>query len=94
VTYCTRADRVSASVPIDFGLVRGLTSNISESGILFEANASFELGTLIKFTLALDAPSGRLEFHSEGEVVRVEAHHARTRVAVKLLDTAIAAVRI
>ena len=59
----------------------GVTRNISASGVFFETNAHYALGSKIIFAIELGGPQGeKLELKSRGEIVRIEPRGGKVGV--------------
>jgi hypothetical protein len=82
-----RGERVRASLPIDFGSGRGLTRDVSASGIFFETDAAFSVGNSVDFTVEFAAAARRIHMRCRGEIVRVESHGSRLGVAVRIVES-------
>jgi predicted DNA binding protein len=86
-----KGERVAASFPVVQSNGKGITRDISATGIFFETETRFEQGSTIDFIVDLDAPADRhqrrclLKF--QGEIVRVEQHNSKMGVAVKITDS-------
>jgi hypothetical protein len=81
-----RGERVRASLPIDFGSGRGLTRDVSASGIFFETDAAFSVGNSVDFTVEF-AAARRILMRCRGEIVRVESHGGRLGVGVRIVES-------
>ena len=82
-----REVRVAASLPVALAKARGITRDVSATGIFFETEARFAQGNTIDLTVELTSPAGKMQFKCQGEIVRVEQHGARVGVAVKITDS-------
>jgi hypothetical protein len=82
-----REERVSTALPVDLGTTKGITRDVSASGMFFEADATYALESEITFAVELDTPGGRMLLKCEGEIVRIEPRGARVGVAVKIIDS-------
>ena len=90
--YKKREERVSTALPVDVGFAVGITRNISASGIFFEIDANYAVGSSISFSVKLDTPSGHMNLKCRGEIVRIEPRDARVGVAVMISESAMEAV--
>ncbi|HXK39442.1 MAG TPA: PilZ domain-containing protein, partial [Candidatus Paceibacterota bacterium] len=88
-----RNERILTALPVDLGTATATTRDVSASGVFFEIDASFALGSEIEFTVELDTPGGKMMLKCEGEIVRIEPRGTRVGVAVKLTESAIEPVR-
>ncbi|MBI4194888.1 MAG: PilZ domain-containing protein [Betaproteobacteria bacterium] len=91
--YRRRARRLDAALPVDLGRTAGLTRDVSASGIFFETDARYALGSPVDFMVQLDSPWGRLMFKCQGKIVRVESHDTRVGVAVQFSESEATPVR-
>jgi hypothetical protein len=82
-----REERVGTALLVDLGTTRGITRDVSASGVFFEADATYALASEITFAVELDTPSGRMVLKCKGEIVRIEPRDARVGVAVKIIDS-------
>lgn len=84
-----KEERVSASLPVDLGNATGITRDVSASGVYFEVDATYALGSEIGFAVELDTSSGKMILRCEGEIVRIEPRDKRVGVAVRIFDSTI-----
>jgi hypothetical protein len=82
-----REERVNTALPVDLGTTKGITRDVSASGVYFEADATYALESEITFAVELDTPGGRMVLKCEGEIVRIEPREARVGVAVKIVES-------
>ena len=82
-----KEERVSTALPVDLGGAKGVTQDVSASGIFFETDADYAPGHAISFAVELDTPGGRMRLKCEGEIVRVEPRNGRVGVAVKITQS-------
>ena len=79
-----RARRFNITMPVELEHGRGITRDVSSSGVFFESDHSFSVGEVISFWLVFEyagmGPAFRLP--CQGRVVRVEQRAGRTGVAV------------
>ena len=87
-----REERVSASLPVKLGSTTGITRDVSASGICFETDVSYKVGSPISFAVHMDAPGGKMVLNCRGEIVRVEPRGGRVGVAVKIVESKLEAV--
>lgn len=64
---------------------KGLTRDISASGLFFETDSEQRVGGLIDFEIELDTPGGPMKLKAQGQIVRIELQAGKTGVGVKLL---------
>jgi len=87
-----REERVSTSLPVNLGSTTGVTRDVSASGICFETDESYAVGSPISFEVQMDAPGGKMVLKCRGEIVRVEPRGGRVGVAVKIMESKLEAV--
>jgi hypothetical protein len=81
-------ERMSVRRPVRLNRGAGVTHNISASGVFFETNADFALGSKIIFAIELDGARGeKLELICRGEIVRVELRGSKACVAAKIVTS-------
>ncbi len=66
---------------------KGVTQNISASGVMFELDRVQQIGSVVDFEIHLDTPDGPVKLVAHGKVVRVTEQGKRTGVAVQLVDS-------
>ena len=82
-----RAERVRALLPVLIGKAhQGLTRDVSASGAFFETDASYRVGSVVRFAINLDTPWGPAQFDYRGKIVRLERHDGTVGVAVRFTD--------
>jgi hypothetical protein len=86
-----KEERVGAALPVDLGNATGITRDVSASGVFFETDASYALGSTISFTVELDTPGGKMLLKCQGEIVRIEQRLERVGVAVKITESVMVA---
>jgi Tfp pilus assembly protein PilZ len=74
-------------LPVDVENAAGIVRDVSASGIFFEIDARYTLGSLISFAVKLDTPSGGMNLKCRGKVVRIEPREARVGVAVEITES-------
>lgn len=71
--YMRASDRFNAEMPVEVNGIKGLTRNISATGVYFVVNtANAELGTPVSLTLEVTMGGEKLQLVCEGQIVRVE----------------------
>jgi len=83
--------RTAAAVPLYFGSGKGVTDDMSATGVFFwtESDASFAVGDRINFTIVIAGSGTTATSECSGEIVRVLARHTPKGVAVKLFHPAL-----
>jgi hypothetical protein len=83
-----KEERVNVALPVDLGDAKGITRDISASGIFFEIDASHALGSTMDLTVELDTPGGKMRLKCHGNIVRVVPNGDKVGVAVKMTEMA------
>jgi len=86
-------ERIFAALPVDLGTATGTTRDVSASGVFFEIDANYRLGSKIEFAVEMDTPGGKMLLKCEGEIVRIEPRGARVGVAVKIAESSLEPLR-
>ena len=85
--YERREKRVRALLPVLIGKAhQGLTRDVSASGAFFETDASYRVGSVVRFAINLETPWGPARFDYRGKIVRLERHDGTLGVAVRFTD--------
>ena len=77
----------SKSGAVDLQHAKGVTRDLSASGVYFETDLKFEKGSLIRFKIDFDTPvlGNKTQLECTGRIVRVDTHDGgKVGVAVKL----------
>ena len=82
-----KEERVSTLLPVDVENTAGIVRDVSASGIFFEIDAKYTLGSLITFAVKLDTPSGFMNLKCLGKIVRIEPRDSRVGVAVSITES-------
>ena len=82
-----REERVIASLPLAMAGAVGITRDVSASGVFFETDAAYDVGSPIRFVLNLDTPWGKVIFKCQGKIVRLEPHNQKVGVAVQFTES-------
>lgn len=80
-------ERVSVALPVRLDNVSGLTSDVSASGICFEADVDYAAGSEISFVIEVATPTGKMLLKCKGSIVRTEARGQKVGVAVKIIES-------
>lgn len=75
-------------LPIDLEGTAGIARDVSASGIFFETDAAYAIGSPVNLALDLDTPWGKVMLRCEGKIVRVERRDEKIGVAVQFSDSA------
>ena len=81
------ADRFDTELPVEMGGIRGLTRNISATGVYFETEAAQTPGSHVHFTVEVNVQGEKLKLVCEGEVVRVDRKAGALGIAAKLVSS-------
>lgn len=77
--------RETLVLPVELGKeLRGLTRDISPSGMYLEVRGDHELGGTLVFEMHVE--EANIRFTSEGRIVRIEHRDGYTGIAVKLVS--------
>ena len=79
-----REERVAVKHLVDARNTKGMTHDISASGVFFELDAIFVLGDLIDFVIEFGKQGVNFILKCIGEIVRVETRNGKVGVAVKI----------
>ena len=82
-----RDTRVSASLPVEAAGVAGIARDVSATGIFFETDAAYAIGSSLSLALDLDTPWGKVMIRCKGKIVRVESRDRKVGVAVQFTDS-------
>ena len=82
-----RERRVASALPVSFVNAKGVTRDVSASGIYFVTEAEYSPGNNIELTMELEGPAGKMQLKCEGEIVRIERHEGRLGVAIRITDS-------
>ena len=76
-------------MPVFLKNAEGITRDVSASGVFFWTSESIcAPGELIRFSVELKRPKGRMKLKCQGDVVRTEPRNGEMGVAVKITDSA------
>ena len=87
------AQRINVALPVSLGQGLGQTKNVSASGICFEVDAAYTLGSEISFVIELETFNEKMLLNCTGRIVRTENNGTKKDVAVQLLESSLAAAR-
>lgn len=81
-----QAIRFPLALPVELERGRGITRDVSVSGVYFETDQSFSLGESIRLTLVLERvyPGRPVHLQCQGQIVRVERREGKVGVAVAI----------
>lgn len=88
-----REQRVAAALQVDLGGAAGIARDVSASGMFFETDASYAIGSPISLALDLDTPWGKVMFKCHGKIVRLEPHNQKVGVAVQFTESTLGPVQ-
>ena len=81
-----KEDREPITLPVQVSGddVKGVTRDLSPSGVYFETSLKYHVGSVIKMTIDFDGPE-RMQLECEGTIVRVEGRGTdKLGVAVRM----------
>jgi hypothetical protein len=82
-----KEERIACELPIDAGNAKGITRDISASGLFFKTDAPYVPENRINLTMDFNTPGGKLVLKCDAEVARIdEPRDGEIGVAVKLND--------
>jgi len=81
-----RRTRISARLPVNVNGVRGVTRDISTTGMFIIQSIQHEMGSRVDFWLDMDTPEGKVKLRCKGEVMRVEELDGKVGIGVKILS--------
>jgi hypothetical protein len=84
-----REERVAKELPMALGAAPAVTRNISPSGMYFESDVPYVVGSEVRFSVDLDTPDGKRVLHCRGEIMRIKPHSGKMGMAVRILDSTI-----
>jgi hypothetical protein len=87
-----RAPRVRSQLPVLMNGKRGITEDISSTGIFFEIEDEQSVGSIVNFMIELDTPGGNLNVQCEAEIIRLEKVNGKTKVAAKIINQIIKSI--
>jgi hypothetical protein len=83
-----RHQRVPSAIP--FTLDDGsdaVTRDLSPSGVYFETDGEVALGSVVRFSLQFDNPSGDLLFQCVARVVRINSENGKLGVGAQIVES-------
>ena len=84
-----KGQRISTALPVFLKNAEGITRDVSASGVFFWTSESIcAPGELIRFSVELKRPEGRVKLKCQGDVVRTEPRNGEMGVAVKITESA------
>lgn len=85
----SRPTRINSELPTSVSGVKGVTRDVSSSGLYIVQSSQHEIGSHVDFWVDLDTPGGKLKLCCEGKVVRVEEVDGKFGIGVKILSQVI-----
>lgn len=82
-----REERIDTALPVELDGAKGITKNVSATGIFFETDVAYSVGSAVNFAVELATPGGNMTMQCRGEIVRIEPHDARIGVGVKIVES-------
>ena len=81
-----RATRYQVGLPVELQAGKGVTRNVSESGVYFETDQSLAVGSAVTFSLILGHadPEGPFRLQCKGSIVRVDEQDGKIAVAARI----------
>jgi hypothetical protein len=81
------ADRFVSELPVEFSGARGLTRNVSATGVYFETTVDQLPDSKVRFVVDVVVHGEALKMVCSGQVVRVEHKTGTVGIAVKLASS-------
>ena len=82
-----RSPRVKASFPLTVSDgTKGITKDISATGIYLDLDTTQEPGSIISFWVELDTPGAKMKLVCQAKVVRVEEEDGKTKLGTKIIS--------
>ena len=78
-----KEERVNALLPIKAEGSTAIARDVSASGIFFETDADYAVGSPVNVALDLDTPWGKVMLRCEGKIVRVQQRDDALGVGVE-----------
>lgn len=82
-----REERVKVQCPVKLNGATGRTRDLSPSGVYFEINSFYEVGSAIEFLIQLERDADRVVMKCLGTIVRTEKKNCHLGVAVSISDS-------
>ena len=82
-----KEERVHAAIPVDLGVGTGITRDVSASGMFFETDVDYAVGSEITLSVKFDTPGGELVMKCKAQIVRVEHRDGKVGVAAKMIES-------
>jgi Tfp pilus assembly protein PilZ len=86
-----REERVNVALPVRLKKATGVTRDVSASGVCFEVDANYTLGSEITFVIEVETAGQKILMKFKGNIVRTENHGTKKGVAVKITESAMEA---
>ena len=81
------ADRVASELPVEIGGAKGLTKNLSATGVYLQTTVDQVPGSRVHFVVEVLVNGEALKMVCTGEVTRVERNVGTVGIAVKLASS-------
>jgi hypothetical protein len=83
-----RHQRVPSAIPFTLDDGSGaITRDLSPSGVYFETDGKLAVGSVVRFALEFDNPSGDLLFQCVAQVVRLQDANGKLGVGAKIVES-------
>jgi len=84
-----KEERTVIELPLAFEDGKGVTRNLSASGMFFwtDSAPAFEVGDRVTITLEVVRSGRKIKPKCQGEIVRVETREGQCGVALKIVDS-------
>ena len=81
-----RRTRINAKLPVNVNGVRGITRDISTTGMFIIQSNQHQMGSHVDFWLDMDTPEGKVKMCCKGEVMRIEEVDGKVGIGVRILS--------
>ena len=80
-------ERVTTALSVFLGIAKGVTRDVSATGVFFESTVALDIGSTVDFSVEFGTPGGRMMIHCNGKVVRREERGDGVGVAVRVTNS-------
>ena len=84
-------ERVPAGLAMNLGTASAIARNVSASGMYFEADTPYAIGTEIRFSVDLETPGGKRVLKCRGEIVWLKPQGGKIGIEMKILESSVEA---
>ena len=84
-----RDKRINVALPVFLDNAKGVTRDVSVSGVFFWISGMYALGDVITFSIGRKTASGKFILKCRGDVIRAEPRGNKVGVAVRITQPAV-----